>query len=101
VTLWLDMAIVFALNIPFGYWRGNVRRLSAQWFLAIHLPVLAAILVRVSSHLPFEPLTLGAMVVAFFTGQTAGQRLREPLAVLLAAPLTSWLPLDLLRLLLD
>jgi len=39
--------------------------------------------------------------VAFFTGQTAGQRLREPLAVLLAAPLTSWLPLDLLRLLLD
>jgi len=37
-------------------------------------------------------------VVAFFTGQTAGQKLRAPLSVLLSAPLTSWLPLDLVRL---
>jgi hypothetical protein len=92
------MAVVLALNVPFGYWRGNVRRLSRQWFLAVHVPVVLAILVRLASHLPLEPMTLGAMVVAFFTGQTAGQKLRAPLSVLLSAPLTSWLPLDLVRL---
>ncbi|MCL4369572.1 MAG: hypothetical protein M1380_01510 [Chloroflexi bacterium] len=101
MTLWLDVAVVFALNVPFGYWRGNVKKLSWQWILAIHVPVALAILVRLASHLPFEPVTLVSMVLAFFSGQTAGQRLRVPLAVLLSAPLTSWLPLDLLRLLMD
>lgn len=101
MTLWVDMAMVFALNIPFGYWRGNVRKLTVQWALAIHVPVVLAILIRLASHLPFEPLTLGAMVLAFFSGQTAGQRIRAPLALLLSVPLTSWLPLDLFRLFVD
>ncbi len=101
MTLLVDMAIVFAANVPFGYWRGNVKKFSWQWFLAVHVPVLLAIVVRLASRLPFEPLTLVAMVAAFFTGQTAGQRLRAPLAILLTVPLTSWLPLDLFRLLLD
>ncbi len=99
--LWVDMAIVFALNVPFGYWRGNVKKLSWQWVLAIHVPVVLAILIRLASHLPFEPLTVAAMVLAFFSGQAAGQRLRVPLALLLSAPLTSWLPLDIFRLFID
>lgn len=101
MTLWVDMAMVFALNIPFGYWRGNVRKLTVQWALAIHVPVVLAIVIRLASHLPFEPLTLAAMVLAFFSGQTAGQRIRTPLALLLSVPLTSWLPLDLFRLFVD
>ncbi len=101
MTLWVDMAVVFLLNVPFGYWRGNVKKLSPQWLMAVHIPVLLAILVRILSHLPFEPLTLAAMVLAFFTGQTSGQRLRMPLAMLLSVPLSSWLPLDLLRLIFD
>ncbi len=101
MALLLDMAIVFAANIPFGYWRGNVRKFTWQWALAIHIPVVLAIILRMASHLPFEPLTMGAMVAAFFTGQTAGQRIRQPLALILSAPLTSCLPLDLLRIILD
>ncbi len=98
MILWIDMAIVFALNIPFGYWRGNVRKLSWQWALAIHVPVVLAIGIRLVSHLPFEPLTLVAMVAAFTLGQTFGKWVRAPLGLMLSAPLTSWLPYDLMRL---
>ncbi len=31
--------IVFSINIPFGYWRANVKKFSLQWILAVHIPV--------------------------------------------------------------
>jgi len=39
MRLWTIAFVVFLLNLPFGYWRQNVRKFSFQWFLAVHLPV--------------------------------------------------------------
>jgi hypothetical protein len=64
--------IVYLLNIPFGYWRSNVKKLSAQWFLAIHIAVAIVIALRLISHLGFAWYTYIVMVAAFFLGQQTG-----------------------------
>lgn len=63
---------VFVLNIPFGYWRANVRRFSAQWFLAIHIPVPLIIAMRILGHIGFSWYTYVFLVSAFFLGQQCG-----------------------------
>ena len=40
MSLWKVALLVFLLNLPFGYWRASVRRLSWQWFPAVLLPLL-------------------------------------------------------------
>ncbi|MCB0649857.1 MAG: hypothetical protein KDC85_01125 [Saprospiraceae bacterium] len=64
--------LVFMLNIPFGYWRANVRKFSFQWVLAIHLPVPVIIAMRIFSGLGFAWYTYVFMVLAFFMGQKLG-----------------------------
>lgn len=64
--------IVLIINIPFGYWRANVKRFSLQWFIAIHIPVLFVIALRLVSHLGFMWYTYVVLVTAFFLGQQAG-----------------------------
>lgn len=64
--------IVLVLNIPFGYWRANVSRFSLQWFLAIHIPVVFVIALRLLSHLGFAWYTYLILVTAFFLGQKLG-----------------------------
>jgi hypothetical protein len=71
---------IVLLNLPFGYWRAGQRRLSLAWFLAVHLPVPVAIGLRWALGLPFQPGTLPFYVVAFFTGQLLGGRLRAALS---------------------
>lgn len=90
-------AVVLIGNLPFGYWRANVRKFSMQWALAIHIPVVLAIALRILGGIPFEPMTLAIMVAAFFLGQTAGQRVRAGLGAVLSVQLTSCLPMDLIR----
>ena len=72
---------VFVINVPFGYWRANVSRFSAQWFFAIHFPVLIVIALRFGTHLGFAWYTYVVLVSAFFTGQHLGalliKRLRK------------------------
>ncbi len=97
MPVWIAAAAVLIGNIPFGYWRANVRKFSVQWVLAIHVPVVLAIALRILGGIPFEPATLALMVAAFFLGQTAGQRIRPALATVLTVQLTSCLPLDLFR----
>jgi len=75
VTLWVVAAIVLVLNIPFGYWRARVRRFSAQWILAIHLPVPIVIACRVVSGLGWHLATFPVMAAAFFCGQLLGGKL--------------------------
>jgi len=48
----------FIINMPFGYWRSNVRRFSLQFFLAIHIPVALIILFRILTDTGFEFETL-------------------------------------------
>lgn len=63
---------VFLLNIPFGYWRANVKRFSTQWFLAIHIPVPFIVVLRLLSGIGFSWYTYVFLVGAFFLGQKFG-----------------------------
>lgn len=64
--------IVFLINLPFGYWRAKVKKLSKQWFLAVHIPVPIVILLRIYSDIGFELYTYPVLVGAFFLGQFIG-----------------------------
>lgn len=69
--------IVFILNIPFGYWRANVRRFSLQWFLAIHIPVPFIIALRILGDIGFAWYTYVFLVGGFFLGQQSGARIMK------------------------
>jgi hypothetical protein len=71
-TLWIVAGAVLTLNLPFGYWRSNVKRFSKQWFLAVHIPVPFVIALRILSGLGWRLITFPVMVGAFFTGQLLG-----------------------------
>lgn len=77
MTLWIIALMVLVLNIPFGYWRARVRKFSAQWILAIHLPVPVTIAFRIFSGLGWHLATFPVLVGAFFLGQFAGGRLQR------------------------
>jgi hypothetical protein len=64
--------LVFALNIPFGYWRANVPAFSRQWFLAIHMPVPFIIAMRIFGGIGFSWYTYVFLVAGFFLGQRFG-----------------------------
>jgi hypothetical protein len=70
------LAVTFALNLPFGYWRAGVRKFSPQWFVAVHAAVPLVIALRYSLGLPFRWSMFPLFVVAYFGGQLAGSRLR-------------------------
>lgn len=72
---------VFLLNIPFGYWRANVRKFSLQWVLAIHIPVPIIIALRIFSHIGFGWYTYLFLVAAFFSGQKLGYYLSKRMKV--------------------
>ena len=65
IKLTIIALLVFILNIPFGYWRANVKRFSSQWFLAIHLPVPFIIALRILSGIGFAWYTYLFLVGAF------------------------------------
>ena len=67
---------VFTINIPFGYWRYNVSRFSAQWFLAIHLVVPIVIFLRLRSGIGWSLASYPVLVCAFFLGQVAGGQVK-------------------------
>ncbi len=66
-------SLTFMLNLPFGYLRSKVRRLSLWWFLCIHLPVPVVLLGRLFSHLElgYVPVFITAAVI----GQVLGGKL--------------------------
>jgi len=75
-TMILKLAIitilVFVFNIPFGYWRENVKKFSLQWALAVHIPVPFIIFARIYSEIGFAWYTYVFLVGAFFSGQRLG-----------------------------
>ena len=72
LKLLLVTLLVLILNIPFGYWRANVRSYSVQWFLAIHIPVPFIVALRLLSGIGFAWYTYVLLVAAFFLGQRFG-----------------------------
>lgn len=68
---------IFLVNLPFGYWRGGLRKMSPAWFVAIHAPVPVVLCLRWAFHLPFSLSTLPLFVAAYFAGQAVGARVRQ------------------------
>jgi len=77
MSLWTVALLVFLINLPFGYWRASVRKLSRQWFLAVHIPVPLVIALRIFSGLGFKLISFPVIVGAFFLGQFVGGRVRN------------------------
>lgn len=75
MKLLLVAALVFLINLPFGYWRASVPVRSRQWFLAIHLPVPLVVALRVGSGLGWQLTSFPVLVGAFFLGQFLGGKL--------------------------
>jgi TctA family transporter len=75
VMLWIVGLFIFVLNLPFGFWRARVQRFSAQWLLAIHLPIPIVVACRVFSGLGWHVTTFPVMIGAFFLGQFVGGKL--------------------------
>ena len=76
-SLGLAAALVFFINIPFGYWRSHTRKFSTQWILAIHVPVPLVVVCRLLLGLGWHLVTFPVLVSAFFAGQLAGGKLKR------------------------
>jgi hypothetical protein len=87
---------IFLINIIFGYWRANTRRFTLFWALAIHVPVVIAIILRVEL-LGWNWALVPIFVVAFFAGQFSGGWIRRKLAFAHKTRLGSFLFKDLIR----
>jgi hypothetical protein len=77
MKLLLITVLTFILNLPFGYWRANVRKFSFQWVLAIHIPVILVIFERIFSGLVFAFITYPVFIGSFFLGQFLGSKLHR------------------------
>ncbi|AFH50560.1 Hypothetical protein IALB_2857 [Ignavibacterium album JCM 16511] len=72
MNLLIVAILTFLINIPFGYWRANVRKKSFQWILAIHIPVPFVVLLRIYSNIGFELFTYPIVIASYFFAQFAG-----------------------------
>ena len=75
--LWTVALLAFVINLPFGYWRASVRKLSGQWYLAVLIPAPIVIALHTYSGLGLRPMSFPVISVAFFLGQFVGGRLRN------------------------
>lgn len=73
-------AFIFVLNLPFGYWRSGLEKFSLRWFLAIHVPIVPAVGLRLWLEVPWSPGYLALSLGAFFGGQLVGARVLPRLA---------------------
>ena len=88
-------AAIFLCNLPFGYWRAHAGRFSFQWFLAVHLPVLIAIFLRILSRLGWQAVTFPALIGVYCVGQFLGGRIHGQWEKRGGRPLTACLVCDL------
>jgi len=70
------IGVTLVINVPLGYWRAGVRKLSPQWFVAVHAAVPLVIGLRYALGLPFRWSVFPFFVAAYFGGQYVGSRLR-------------------------
>jgi len=97
MTVWAVAITVLLLNLPFGYWLANVRTFSLQWFMAIHLPVVLVIALRIFSGWGWQLATVLLLIGVFFAGQLSGARVHLWWSRRARAPVTSCLVMDLMR----
>ena len=77
MSLWTVALLVFLLNVPFGYWRASVRRMSPRWFLALHIPVPLVIALGIFWGTGWKLMSFPVLVGAFLLGQFVGGKLRN------------------------
>jgi hypothetical protein len=63
-------ALSILLNIPLGYWRASLQKLTFKWFVAIHLSVPLIFAARVWSSLEYQWIPI--FIMAAITGQLFG-----------------------------
>jgi hypothetical protein len=88
---------IFALNLPFGYWRANTEKFSWQWFVAIHLPVPLVIAMRLWFGFGWSAIPF--FVFCFALGQWLGGRMHQTSWAPGSFPKSSCLVMDAFRLL--
>ncbi len=91
-----ESLIVLLLNFPFGYWRIHVKKFSLQWILAIHIPVIFIIGLRLFTNIGFSWYSYLFMISAFFLGQKLGGYIHNYMTRI-CAKITSCLFMDLIR----
>ncbi len=69
-ALFLTATLALAMNVPLGLWRANTRRLSLQWFVALHLAVPPIIALRLTLDVAFIYVPL--LIAVAILGQMAG-----------------------------
>ena len=77
LTLFAAAGGVIAVNVPFGFWRAGVRKFSPPWFVAVHVPVLLVVAIRILSGLGWRLSTLPVFVGSYVAGQYVGGILRR------------------------
>ena len=95
MKLALVLAAIIIINLFFGYWRSNTKKLSLRWIMAVHIPVPVAIGLRLV-FLGWSWPLLPAFVGAYTLGQFTGGRLRRLPAKRKNTQLGSFLPKDLI-----
>ena len=74
--LWVVAVLVMLINLPFGYWRAGVRKLTIPWFLAVHAAVPLVVGLRAVYGMGWRLSTVPLVVGAYLTGQFLGGRVR-------------------------
>ena len=97
MNIWTVATLVFLFNVPFGYWRANVKKFSRQWILAIHIPVPFVIALRIFSGLGWALYTFPILVGAFFLGQLCGGLLLKWWRTWAKADISSCIAINILR----
>ena len=87
--------IIFLLNIPFGYWRAKTKKLSVEWFVAIHTAVILVVILRIWGGVGFDWLKLPVYMLFFFLGQAVGVRINNWFGKHTGMDTTKFLFLDL------
>jgi hypothetical protein len=63
------------INLPFGYLRGGLQKLSVCWFMVIHASIPLVILIRKFHDLELSWSLAPFLLGSFFIGQFLGKKL--------------------------
>jgi hypothetical protein len=72
MNLIIATILVFILNLPFGYWRAHLPKLSLWWFASIHIPIPFVVWIRYGFDIGFAWSSYPLFILAFFSGQYLG-----------------------------
>jgi len=65
----------FFLNIPFGYFRRNFKKMSFMWWLMIHAPIPVVIVLRKFFDIPLSVAYFIPALLICVSGQMVGSRI--------------------------